>query len=167
MGLEGGVRTRAEEPCTRMGRWPSSSDTCCREGPGGDSRQQARHSRTGQGGGGGRLPGLTQQGCTSLPGGRERLPTPTGQPGEPQELDAARELAEWGPECRSCLQGGLPPRPLPPSLEEKPPPNPPVGARPPEEGSSGAKPTFVLPLLLLPRGPALAPRCGGCLGSLG
>lgn len=40
-------------------------------------------------------------------------------------------------------------------------------ARPPEEGCSEGKLTFVLPLLLLPRGPALAPWRSCCLGSLG
>ena len=71
------------------------------------------------------------------------------------------------PECQS----GLSPRPLTQPLTPKSGGHDSCQAhgrgRASRRKGSGGKPTFVLSLLLLPRGPALAPCCGGRLGSLG
>lgn len=158
MGPEGGVRTRAEsresphdncEYHTGYGRRPGAG-------------QRWRVLKPGAGGGGDRL-GWTQARCASLPGSVGSWPTPTGQPRDPMSERKPVSQLGGGLSALLCLHGGFPPCPLPPSLEEKPPPNPPVGARPPEEGCRGGSQPLCFPFFSFLEAPPWPPAAAAAL----
>ena len=71
------------------------------------------------------------------------------------------------PECHLGLSPRTLTQPLTPKSGGQASCQPHSGGRASRRGGSKGKPTFVLPLPLLPRGPALAPCRSGRLGSLG